>query len=294
MMIFSLGRRTKDQTVERAGLATALINEMYQALLLRPADPVALTYWQDQLTQSPDMVGELLRSILRSDEFAQKTRPFVNAHVDPAKLPFLHDNSQNGEVLLLLQTLINRSGAEPYVVDVGAYGRSGSNSYDLMRHFRWRGLLIEANPHLLEKIKEEFRGLDYTLANVAAALQDGKATLHLGVHDEISSIYRDNTAIWGAVEGTIEVRAAKLSTLLSEHDVPKKIGLLSIDCEGVGFELLEDALEHGYAPQWVIIEVYEGLKVETLDGLAMSDTTKAAYRIAGRTYANLLLERVEG
>lgn len=296
-MTFSLGRRNKepamDQTVWRAGLATLLVDEIYRALLLRPADPVALAHWQAQLTQSPNLIGELLRGILRSDEFAQKARQFLNAHVDPTKLPFVHDNSQNGEVLLLLRALIERGGTEPYVVDVGAYGRSGSNSYDLMRHFGWRGLLVEANPQLLERIRKEFSGLDYTLANVAAALHDGTATLHLGVHDEISSIYRDNTAIWGEVEGAIDVRAARLSTILAEHDVPKKIGLLSIDCEGVGFELLEDGLEHGYMPQWVIIEVYEGLKIETLDGLVMSDATKAAYRIAGRTYANLLLERIK-
>jgi len=270
-----------------------VVDEVYRAVLLRPADAEALAHWEARLAQSPNLIGDLLRGLFGSDEFAQQARHFLNAHVDPEKLPFVHDNSQNGEVSLLLRALIDRSGAEPYVVDVGAYSRSGSNSYDLMRYFGWRGLLIEANPQLHERIETEFRGLDYTLSGVAAALEDGKATLYLGVHDEISSIYRGNTAMWGDVGGSIDVKAAKLSTILSEHDVPKKIGLMSIDCECDGFELLEDALEHGYVPQWVIIEVFEGLKVETLDEIAKSDATKEAYRIVGRTFPNLLLERVK-
>ena len=284
--------RGKKVAAARADFAT-LVDEVYRAVLLRPADADALAHWKVRLAQSPNLIGDFLRGLLSSDEFAQQARHFLNAHVDPEKLPFVHDNSQNGEVSLLLRALIDRSGAEPYVVDVGAYSRSGSNSYDLMRYFGWRGLLIEANPQLHERIETEFRGLDYTLSGVAAALEDGKATLYLGVHDEISSIYRGNTAMWGDVGGSIDVKAAKLSTILSEHDVPKKIGLMSIDCECDGFELLEDALEHGYVPQWVIIEVFEGLKVETLDEIAKSDATKEAYRIVGRTFPNLLLERVK-
>lgn len=283
--------RGKKEAAVRADFA-ALVDEVYRAVLLRPVDAEALAQWEGRLAQSPHLIGDFLRGLLSSDEFAGQVRRFLNAHVDPEKLRFVHDNSQNGEISLLLRALVDR-GAEPYVVDVGAYGRSGSNSYDLMRYFGWSGLLIEANSQLHEKINAEFKGLDYTLAGVAAALEDGKATLYLGVHDEISSIYRGNTAMWGDVEGSIDVRAAKLSTILSEHNVPQKIGLMSIDCECDGFDLLEDALEHGYVPQWVIIEVFEGLKVETLDKIAKSDATKEAYRIVGRTFPNLLLERVK-
>lgn len=285
-------RQAKKEAAARADFAT-LVDAVYKAVLLRPADTVAVAHWEAQLGQSPNRIEGLLRGVLGSDEFAQLSRRFLNAHVDPEKLPFVHDNSQNGEVSMLLRALVDRSGVEPYVVDVGAYGRSGSNSYDLMRYFGWRGLLIEANPQLHERIETEFRGLDYTLAGVAAAVEDGTATLYFGVHDEISSIYRNNTAMWGDVEGSIDVRAAKLSTILSEHNVPKKIGLMSIDCECDGFELLEDILEHGYVPQWVIIEVFEGLKTENLDSIAKSDATKQAYRIVGRTFPNLLLERVK-
>ena len=36
--------------------------------------------------------------------------------------------------------MIGRSVRYPIAVDVGAYGRQGYNTYDLLRHFGWRGV----------------------------------------------------------------------------------------------------------------------------------------------------------
>jgi hypothetical protein len=62
----------------------------------------------------------------------EEERPVVEP---PERRHQFQDHSQNGEVRMLLREMISRSVAHMIVVDVGAYGRSGSNSYDLMRHF---------------------------------------------------------------------------------------------------------------------------------------------------------------
>ncbi len=54
------------------------------------------------------------------------------------------DHSQFGELSLFL-THAGRK-RRGFVVDAGAHGRERSNSWDLLSQFRWRGLLIEANP----------------------------------------------------------------------------------------------------------------------------------------------------
>jgi len=207
------------------------------------------------------------------------------------------DNSQNGEFRILTGTMIARTVEHTYVVDVGAYGRSGSNSYDLMRHFGWRGLLIEPNPRLLKKIENEFQGLDYKLENIAAAGYNGEATLHLGAHDEISSIHRHQTEHWGPVHETLQVKAERLPQIMARNDVPQAFGLLSIDAEGECANLLDDVLTAGYKPSWVIIEINDnGREIKSLDeswlSPFVSDQIKRLYHIRGQPAPNLILERM--
>jgi hypothetical protein len=202
------------------------------------------------------------------------------------------DNSQNGEFRILVGAMIERTVNHKYVVDVGACRKEGSNSYDLMRHFGWHGLLIEPNPYLLDGIQSEFAGLDFQLANVAAASFSGETTLHIGSDVESSSLHRGSTEASGPVRGTVTVKADFLPEILRQHDAPRDIGLLSIDAEGEGFNLLDDALTAGYRPAWVIIEVLMGLETISLDQHPASDQIKQRYRIVGRTYPNLILERI--
>lgn len=97
------------------------------------------------------------------------------------------------------------------------------------------------------------------------------------------------TAHWGDVHDGVEVDVETLPTILRRFDVPFDFGLLSVDAEGEGFNLLEDAFASGYRPRWIIFEVYEGLKIDSLDELPLSAQMKAAYEIAGRTFANLIV-----
>jgi hypothetical protein len=83
------------------------------------------------------------------------------------------DHSQNGEFLELLKLIVARGAPGKNIVDVGANGRERSNSYDLMLLFGWRGLLIEANPSLADKIRAEFNGVNYTLVTCAVSDFEG-------------------------------------------------------------------------------------------------------------------------
>jgi hypothetical protein len=95
---------------------------------------------------------------------------------------------------ILLREIVNKRMSSPYLVDVGAFGREGSNIFDLLKHFGWKGLLIEANPHLIGKIENEFRELNVKIVNVSVANYSGIGTLHFGVDDQTSSLYKFDRA----------------------------------------------------------------------------------------------------
>ena len=267
---------------------TALIDAAYRLVLFRPADSVGLKEWQAKLQSGDSSIFNCLEALLRSEEFCDKIPRFLQHYTKPKLLRFI-DNSQNAEVSLLLRDIINVSEHSKIAVDVGAKGRIGSNTYDLLRYFGWRGILVEANPRLIPNIEREFSGCDFDLVNVAVSDKPGKAKLHLGINDGISSIHREWTARWGEIHDSVEVNVETLPSILARFGVPKLFGLLSIDAEGEDLNLLEDALSAGYRPKWIIFEAENAPNIESLHNLPLSTLAKGSYDIVGRTTANLIV-----
>jgi FkbM family methyltransferase len=269
--------------------ATRLIEAAYEVILLRATDPAGLDHWRTEINSGRVTLTDFFLTLMTSTEFQDKAPMFVEKYLNFSKRVGFHDHSHNGEVTLLLGAMINTDDRIQIAVDVGAHGKVGSNTYDLLRHFGWRGVLIEANPRLIPKIETEFAGCNFDVANVAVSSQPGKAKLYLGINDEISSIHREWTAAWGPVRDFVEIDVETLPSVLTRFDVPKRFGLLSIDAEGEGLNLLEDALAAGYRPEWVILEVHEALKTESLVELPVSELVKSTYEIAAKTNSNLIV-----
>lgn len=203
-----------------------------------------------------------------------------------------NDQTQFGEFTLLLQRMLKAK--EPrLVVDVGARGKERSNSFDLLKSFGWRGLLIEANPALADQIRIDFAGLDVALEVCAASDWEGEATFHLGINDDVSSLNPEAALGWGETRGAITVPVLRLPTLLERHAVPRDFDLLSIDIEGEDIRVLNDTVAQGWTPRWVIIEASNDFIVKTLDDAPFSDAVKTTYAIVGQTPANLILERTD-
>jgi FkbM family methyltransferase len=210
----------------------------------------------------------------------------MNVH---ASERFFNEVSQYGEVSLLLRRFIKPG----LVVDVGARGRERSNSYDLLRWFGWKGLLIEANPTLTNQILSEFAGLNIKLVTCAISDRIGTGTLHLGINEDISSLDGACTQAWGPVNGAIEVPVRRLRDVLYEHSVPPDFDFLSIDAEGEDCRILNDTIANSaYRPRWVIIEAsYDG-KTKSLNDIPVIDEVKRIYEIVDTTPANLILRRI--
>ncbi|MET3837522.1 FkbM family methyltransferase [Brevundimonas sp. UYEF29] len=269
-----------------------LVEDAYEAVLLRAADPASLERWSADLEQGRAALSDLLRFLLGSGEFAGKADRFLESHVAGAHK--IKDHSQNGELGVLLPHLFDLPDNGRVVVDVGAHARQGSNSYDLMRALGWKGVLIEPNPGLIDGLQRDFDGLDFSIHQLAVSDEPRRAKLHFGIHPEISSLVRSSTEQWGEVTNEVEVEVVRLSGLLDQESVPHDFGLLSIDAEGEDLRILTDVLSNGFRPRWMILEAYKASEVTGLDPAQYPAQLVDDYDIVGTTYANLILRRKPG
>jgi FkbM family methyltransferase len=269
-----------------AGLpAETFVAELYRGLLGRQPDPESQKKVERLIlgqASAEDIVGEFLRSA----EYCESQQ---RRAVTPSRLT--NDQTQFGEFELLLKRWLPRAVEHPIVVDIGARGRERSNSYDLLRTFGWRGLLVEANPNLIPTIRSEFDGLNVEVVHCAISNYDGEGKLYLGTNEDVSSLIASASAGWGPIVGEVAVPVRRLGALLEERKIPRSFGLLSIDIEGEDVKVLNDVIQSGYRPQWIIIEASFNFSVKQLRDLPIIDAVDADYEIVGQTAANLVLER---
>lgn len=265
-----------------------VVTALYRILLNRDPDGVALAAWAGNEPFGAT-TQDILQVIIGSEEFQSKRVDFISRMFDISELRLVNDHSQFGEVGLLLQHMLNRGAVNKIVVDVGANGRTGSNSYDFLRHLGWKGLLIEANSRRHPVILREFAGTNFELVDSAVSDYKGRTAFHLGVNDDVSSLDAETAAVWGKTKGFIEVDVERLPTILATYNIPKIFDLLSIDAEGEDVRIFNDTVSAGYRPSWVIIEASKNWTVTSLDQLPFNQDVQAHYEIVDRTAANLIL-----
>lgn len=206
----------------------------------------------------------------------------------------LHDYTQFGELGHLLRRLV-RSGSEfQIVVDVGARGRDRSNSYNLLKDFGWKGLLIEANPLLVDSIAAEFEGLDYKLVNCAVGDVAGTMPFHIGINDDVSSLLPEHAAMWGEITRVIEVNVQRLPDVLLAEGIPATFDVLSLDIEGLDVRVLNELIATSeYRPGLIIIEASYDFAMKNLADAGLSEAVRSNYRLVAQTSANLILQKAD-
>ena len=266
-----------------AGLElTDFVGLLYKAFLHRDADPAAQDK-VERLRSGESSAEDVLVEILTSEEFGSVSQD--------DKL--LRDQTQYGELERLIRRWMRSAVHDCWVVNVGARGKARSNSWDLMKTFAWKGVLIEANAALIPSIQAEFSGLDMDLLNYAVSDYDGEATFYLGANDDVSSLDRDASAGWGGLTGEVLVPVRRLGPLLDERGVPEEFGLLSIDIEGEDIKVLNDLIATtAYRPKWVLIEASYDFQTKALRDLPFDPVVMSAYRLVDQTASNLLLESI--
>jgi FkbM family methyltransferase len=174
---------------------------------------------------------------------------------------FRDDPSQAGEITLLRRLI----GADwpKALVDVGANdGYCLSNTYPFVRD-GWKALLVEPHPKTFERLRKiHAKHPNAVCERVACGNQPGTAELYMSPKDPDgigSTICTDDNnfvrqAKANASRVTIVVET--LATLLDRQQFPADFSLLSVDAEGVDYEVLAGLDWSRYRPRLVITEEY--------------------------------------
>ena len=173
----------------------------------------------------------------------------------PGELPFdpRDDVSDFGAQAIIFKFFTDNPPRNQCLVDIGAHGKNSSNSFGLLT-CGWKGLLIEANPELARKCKQDFAGLNVKILNIGAG--DVTARLHLNLNRVVgsSSFLPD----WDPKQHTgkkVLINIEPVDKLLKENGVPADFDFLSVDTEGMDERIMKKLFEDSaYRPRLVITE----------------------------------------
>lgn len=207
--------------------------------------------------------------------------------------------SQFGEDLILNFLFQNLGITSPTYLDVGANDpRSGNNTYSFYRR-GGRGVLVEPNPRLAERLRA-VRSRDVVVEAGVAFDAQREADFYQfpDHHDSLSTFSRETAEHWGAVgmigvgkiqfEKIVRIPLVPLNDLISAHFGGAGPNLMSLDVEGVDFDALSMLDFEKYGPDVICVETLKydlnGFphKRDDMPALLLSK----GYGIYADTYAN--------
>ena len=204
----------------------------------------------------------------------------------PAPIYYLESYSQEGEDLVLNR--IFDSKVSGFYVDVGAHHpKRFSNTYFFYQR-SWRGINIDAMPNSMKIFNEE-RPFDINL-EIAIMGQQGFATYYqfnepaLNGFSESISLGRDRLRDYKITERTA-IGGMPLSDVLNKHMPPNtSIDFLTIDVEGLDFDVLKSNNWDRFRPKVILIEIL----VSNLDSLLSDPIATYLMGMNYRLYAKTL------
>ncbi len=158
----------------------------------------------------------------------------------------------------------------------GNDGISQSNTLNLEKKKKWRGILIEPVPSLAAASKNNrpgiiteavaLVGMDYqgtsikiTVCHLMSTIEGHNSQVDAKKHLEIAQ------SLYGVEPTTIEVPAVTLTSILEKNEV-KNIDLLSLDVEGFEAQALKGLDFSRYAPKYILVEVRNKQEIDSILG----------------------------
>lgn len=139
-----------------------------------------------------------------------------------------------------------------FFVDVGAnQPKEGSQTWHLER-LGWRGVLVEPQPALAQKLKEQRRAAVFACA--CSSPQNAGKVLPFQLAGIQSSLNLNFFVAGMRKEEIIEVPVRTLDDILTEAGAPVPIDLLSIDVESHEIEVLQGLTLERWQPRLIFIE----------------------------------------
>lgn len=172
--------------------------------------------------------------------------------------------SQEGEDLILEAYLYKRSSG--FYVDVGAHHpKRYSNTYRLYLR-GWRGLNIDANPGSMQI----FRRIRPRDINVEAAVSSvtQELTYYVFADPALNTFDRELASKWASeksfITQEVKILPVPLWNLLDQYVPPNvAIDLLSVDVEGLDYDVLQSNDWDRYSPEYILVECLDTMAFDS-------------------------------
>lgn len=165
-------------------------------------------------------------------------------------------SGQYGEDRIL--AYIFKDQKKGFLVDVGAAdGYTGSNSIGLLKRPGWKGVLIEPEPEQFSKLQSQYPDRKKVICiNCGAGKNEGFHTFYISgqVSTFKKEVKKSAEKIHHVTYKEKQIYILTLTHLLDQLEIEEPIDFLSIDAEGMDFEIWESLDQKKYSPKLVCIE----------------------------------------
>jgi FkbM family methyltransferase len=168
--------------------------------------------------------------------------------------------SQCGEDLIIKYMAKLRFLSIPSYLDIGAFNPWYLSNTALFYKEGSRGINIEANPQLIHKFIKE-RPDDINL-NIGVGIKDGSMPFYI-FEDTTLSTFSETEATTAQADyghklaATIMVQVHSINNIVEEYCSGKWPDILTIDVEGIDFEVMQDADFSNSKPKIICAETAE-------------------------------------
>ena len=192
--------------------------------------------------------------------------------------------AKSGVDLQLFQILKQKKNG--FFVDIGSHHPIIANNTFFFHLRGWRGICVDPNPEFASMYKKK-RPEDIFLnvgisSQTEASLNYYKLRKELSARNSFSKEYINNNNLNENVEQIISIKIMSLTEVFSQNCSTTPIDILSVDCEGLDFDVLKSNDWNKYRPKIVCIETHDTLENDLISETA-NFMNQAGYTIKGKT-----------
>ena len=202
--------------------------------------------------------------------------------------------SQEGEDMVLRSFYEGKKGYKGFYIDIGAHHPYRfSNTMYFYKH-GWKGINIEPTPTVI-KLFKILRKRDITL-NIGIAANRQKLKFYCfnepalnGFSEELSNERNEHSKY--KILKTIDIDTYSLEEVLDTYlPANQPIDFLSIDVEGLDFQVLKSNNWEKYQPQYILIE--DRIAVKKLEGSEIyTYLNNKGYELVAKTLRTLFFKK---
>lgn len=216
------------------------------------------------------------------------TATLSGKHLNQAKPSF----AQQGEDLVMQQMLLLYGVTSPTYLDVGAHDPVRNSNTYVFYALGGHGVLVEPNPAYAELLRKE-RPRDTVLEVGVGVTKQAEADYYVLGGDGQLNTFSKATADsrvrlhQGAIERVIKRKLVPLGQVLEEHFKDRAPDVLSIDVEGLDFDIIKTLDFNRWRPRIVCVETADA-ETGKVERRILELLEKNGYTVRGGSFVNTI------